>query len=320
MFRKLLVATALMSSPAVASAVECSVEDATYQVEIGTIERAADISKKSLPVLDQISAINAKAKDPQKSVGSQLAPADIEKFGRLQQRFMTLQMSSLMESNLARDMKVIRLMYEFASNEYSGTAKLPTQGTPEFNAALMLYAVREFAQKENWPLTEVSQESVCTVEVALQQVEYIRIKKLDQLDLGHASKQMEEIAQRTPSKDKITSKDRATVERINRDSLLPGIREQQFLYDLENLKGLWAASLLRYETTKKDIADTAGDPDAIGETLDTKSLSPRERVYVNTILKISELIPSDQVKNMKLMSDIKNKLPPPTDIRPVLAR
>ena len=95
--------------------------------------------------------------------------------------------------------------------------------------------------------------------------------------------------------------DKATLERLER-KLAPALREQQFISDLEVLKGLTRMAELKHQLQKKDAIDSGGDIDAVGQSMDRERLEDRDQLFLRVLKKIADDIPSEWSKNMQAVT------------------
>jgi hypothetical protein len=119
----------LASSPVWA----CSIEEVAGQIQYAAIQRAAELSGQQILLLKRFNALGDKAKEPDKPLNQQLSQADLAEFAQLQQRYQSIELLQLLESNYERDNHVIRDMFEVAQAQYLG-APAPKEGDKNFVA------------------------------------------------------------------------------------------------------------------------------------------------------------------------------------------
>ena len=92
-----ILAASLCAALALTSAEACTVELVVDDKYFASIQSEGDRAKQSLKVISRLRALNAKAKDPKKSVGEQLTVAEADEFSRLTQRQAAMMLQSLIE-------------------------------------------------------------------------------------------------------------------------------------------------------------------------------------------------------------------------------
>jgi hypothetical protein len=96
---------------------------------------------------------------------------------------------------------------------------------------------------------------------------------------------------------RMSYEDRTALERLER-RLAPAFREQQFISDIELLKGLTRMAELKYQLQKKDAIDSGGDVNAVGQSMDRERLEKRDELFIPVLKKIADDIPSEWAKQM----------------------
>jgi len=294
-------------------AANCTLEQAVGDVQFAAITRNAEIAKQQKPVLDAFEVITRKAKDPNRPLKEQLSKDDIAQFGRLQQRQEMLGLFNLIESGHERDAKVIQRLFTVSNNLYVG-GREPQEGDQDHAYFLLLVVTRLTAMQDDlkWTINTPSDLSVCNVVTALHLIEYESLQKLNQLDADSGLRVLKDIAARNHmtkiDRDKLGAQDRAALDRVQRNVMAPAEREKKFIGDVENLKDLWKAALLAYESNKKDVTDSAGHAPSVGTTLAKANLTARSRFLLRVLDKIAEDFPSEYVNQLKLISRFKDQI------------
>ncbi len=298
-----LFALMLASSPALA----CSIEEVARQIQFAAIQRAAELSGQQIPLLKRFNALGDKAKEPGKPLNQQLSQADLAEFAQLQQRYQSIELLQLLESDYERDNHVIRDMFEVAQAQYLG-APVPKEGDKNFvpYAFLALMTLASQDEQIKSKLITVPDMKVCTMEVAIHEIENESFGRMNKLPIPQAEKELSAMRVRNGvtkiDRDKLNSSDRSIFDRIQRTAYAPGIRENSFVADLESLKLLARTAALKFELSKKDAIDSGGDINSVGKSIDALDLDMRARMGLNMLNKIGEKFPSDWLKQKEQMA------------------
>jgi ribosome biogenesis protein Tsr3 len=82
-------------------------ENVARDIQYGAIKRAAELAKQQSALLVRFRTIGDRAKDPNKPLNQQLSQSDLAEFAQVQQRFQSIELQQLLESNYSRDNLVI---------------------------------------------------------------------------------------------------------------------------------------------------------------------------------------------------------------------
>jgi hypothetical protein len=287
-------------------ATDCIMEEAVGAIQFAAITRVAEIAKQELPMLKAFEAINRKAKDPKRPLKEQLSKDDIAQFARLQQQREMLTLYRLIESGYERDAKVIQRLFFIANALYVGGQE-PKEGEQDYAYFLKLLGLRLMSTQEfKWTINTPTDLSTCNIETALHLIEFESIQKMGRLDIDGGMRALRDILSKNNmtkiERSKLNAQDRAALDRLQRNVMAPAEKEQAFIGDIENLKDLWSVASLQYQANKKDITDSAGDPNSIGTTLAKSLPTGRKRLLLKVLDKIAEDFPSDYVNQLKLIS------------------
>jgi hypothetical protein len=302
-----------------AGAATCTLEESFSNIKFFVLNRGGELAKQAKPILAALEKINNKGTDPKKPLGEQLSQNDVAKFAELSQRLKANQLQNIIVSGYGRDADVIQKMFAVANRIYIGGGE-PQRGSPDYDAysflTAMLFATN--AQKGNQhPITIPPKEvfEKCTLEGALHLIENDSLEKLNRLPVAKMSAYFSAMRQKynVPSGPidpmKFSVEDRSEMQRYVRNVLAPAEHEQAFVDNIENLKTLAKASELRYLQQAKDANDSGGDPNAVGTSFDTMKLDYRTKIALILLDKIAEKVPSDWIKKMQTISNLKSRLP-----------
>jgi hypothetical protein len=255
-----------------AIAAECSFEQVASSIGTAASNRSATLAAQSEKIFDSMEALSQKAKIQTIPTVQRLADAEIEEFGSLKQRLVTVQLQMLIESGLKRDIVFLGKMLRVAEAVYGG-APLPLPEDSEYYLpSSVLVAIRQLRAQHEWASTEPPDMNECSIDVALQNLE---------TDREH-----------------IVAKD-----------MVSATQERDFIDDLENLKGLWKMALFKYQTSRNAVFETGGDPNAITSALNQKMKAPgKDADYLGMLGKIAQTIPSEHAKQLDEMAKFKRLL------------
>jgi hypothetical protein len=303
-------------------AMACSIEDVAGQIQFAAIQRAAELSTQQKPILDRFKVLNAKGKEPDKPIGQQLSQSDLAEFAQLQQRFQSIELLQLLESNFKRDNLVIKRIYEIAQQQYLG-APIPKEGDEKFilYAVLALMKIASEDPQIQSVLITTPSSMACTMEMAIHEIENKSFGRFNRLPIRAANEELKGILERNHitkvEREELNSSDREIYDRIQRTAYAPASRENSFIVDLESLKLLARTAVLKYELGKKDAIDSGGDINAVGNSVDALNLDMRQRMGFNMLDKIAEKFPSDWVKEKEQIQAVMNSVTAKTPAKPL---
>ncbi|MET4603257.1 hypothetical protein ABIB90_002735 [Bradyrhizobium sp. JR4.1] len=285
----------------------CDIEQVASDIYFNAITRAGELSKQELGLLERFRAIGNRAKDPNKPLNQQLSQQDLAEFAQVQQRHQAIEVQQLLESNYARDARVIRDFYQVAQADYLG-APTPKEGDknylPYAFLAVMMVASEDKTIQDKL-VTEPATKS-CNLENALHEIELESLGRLGRLPLAQASRELEAMQGRMGGgkidRDKLNASDRAIFDRLQRTAYVPAQREKLFITNLESLKLLARTSAMKFELGKKDATDSGGDIDSVGQSVAALNLDARAKMGFGMLEKIAEKYPSDWFKQRQAIA------------------
>jgi hypothetical protein len=294
-----ILAASLGSALALTTAEACTVESAVGDKYFASIQSEGDRAEQSLKVINRLRALNAKAKDPKKSLGEQLTVAEADEFSRLTQRQAAMMIQDLIESSHQRDLKVIKQTFDVANGLYVN-GREPSEKDPQHYFFGLLSALRLLHQAtEHQGVSTPKALSDCSIEVALHTVEKESLEQISRMNINNDVSQLTAIQKRSPKtpdgaidRGLMRNEDKAMLERLER-KLAPAFREHQFVSDLEVLKGLSRMAELKHQLQKKDAIDSGGDINAVGQTMARERLEKRDELFLAVLKKIADDIPSE---------------------------
>lgn len=292
----LLAVTCLMVLPQAVRAASppCTVEQATNQIEADDIQRHGRAAQVTIPMLDELKAIVAKAPDPHRAIGDQLAPRDAARFAEISQRMQQMRLSAYVESAHARDANVAEQMLVAARKSYADVAYMPSDNDVPGSILVVMRVVLP-EQMPRLPPTGAS----CTVELAISGQEQAGLRRIHALTTMlhrdglvvrrlRARYGVDQDGKLDPSK--MDPEDARTLETLQVE-MQPAFRERTLSLDLQHIRAWWAAADLVYRTRMEDVA-TYASAEHIGDTLQQQAngLSREQRVLIGLWQKVDERV------------------------------
>lgn len=249
-------------------------------------------------MLDELRAIAARAPDPRRALGDQLAPRDAARFAELSQQLRQMQLSAYVESAHARDAGVVEEMFLAARKAYADPTYRPADDDV---AGTVLVVLRSALPKDDpWsPATEVG----CTVDTALAREETAGLRRVNVFtpmlhrDMPiirqlRAQYGVDQDGKLDPSR--MSPEDARTWETIQVE-MQPAFRERTLALDLQHIRAWWAAADIVYRSRKEDISIYVSI-DHIGDTLDAWAdrLSPEQRGLIGIWKLVDERVWSQE--------------------------
>ena len=317
-----ILAASLCAALVLTRAEACTVELAVDQTYFASIQSDGDRAEQSLKVLNKLRVLTEKAKDPKKSVGEQLTVTEADEFSRLTQRQAAMMLQSLVESSHQRDLKVIKQTFDIANGLYVN-GREPSEKDPRsyFFGLLVVLRLVDQANERKDSVSTPTALSDCSIEVALHTVELESLERIGRMDVNNDVSQLTAIQKRSPKspdgaidRGHMRYEDKAALERLER-KLAPAFREQQFVSDLELLKGLARMAELKHQLQKKDAIDSGGDINAVGQSMDRERLEKRDQLLLAILKKIADDIPSEWSKNMQAVTRSADPAPAPSQAK-----
>jgi hypothetical protein len=151
-----------------------------------------------------------------------------------------------------------------------------------------------------------TQSTECSIESALFSVEEESFTKINRFDVGEAKREIDAVSSRYGitgqiDRTKLSSQDRGIIDRLERTVLGPAKHERAFIDDLEDLRALARMAELKFMANTKDVTDSGGNADTVGQTLAKMKLIGREKLALLILNKIDSDFPSDNMKMMRLL-------------------
>jgi hypothetical protein len=306
---RVVAGVVLLLIRAFSRAMACSTENVARDIQYGAIQRAAELAKQQSALLVRFRTIGDRAKDPNKPLNQQLSQSDLAEFAQVQQRFQSIELQQLLESNYSRDNLVIRDFFLVAQKDYLGSPA-PKEGANDYlpYAFLAVMAVASDDPQIQKDLVTIPAGTGCIMETALHEIEQESLDKLSRLPIAQANKEIKAIQARNGGgkvdRDKLNSADREILDRLQRNAFVPANREKSFITNLESLKLLARSAALKFESGKKDAVDSGGDINAIGNSIAAINLDIRSRMGLNMLDRIAEKYPSDWFKQKERIAPV----------------
>lgn len=287
----------------------CTVEQVISNIRVADILNSGDRAKQQLPILAALGRLNEKSKIPGRPISEQLTPKEVEDFARLSQRLSSVELNALLESAWVRDATIVGDLFAWSVDLYNGKRE-PAEGEAGYDRYSLLMFFRGLNKAEDMnprvpTPSEAQMAATCSFVVALHEIEYEAMTKLNKTPVTEAIVEVERIKARNGGsldRSKLNFQDRAILDRIQRTVYVPAGREAALIDDMENLKTLARVAEMKFEAGKKDAADSGGDIVAVGTTIDQMKLDTRTIVYLNILKIVAESNPSEWAKRMGAIS------------------
>jgi hypothetical protein len=91
----------------------------------------ASLRENKSPILQQLTTINEKAKDANAPIGPQLSIEDADRYSKLTQRQLAIQLHQMLESAYGRDYKIIGELFTLVGKLYV-RGKEPADGDADY--------------------------------------------------------------------------------------------------------------------------------------------------------------------------------------------
>ena len=239
-----ILAASLCAALVLTRAEACTVESAVDQTYFASIQSDGDRAEQSLKVLNRLRVLTEKAKDPKKSVGEQLTVTEADEFSRLTQRQAAMMLQSLVEFFASTRLEGHQTDIRYRQWSVRERARaLRERPTVLFFGLLVVLRLVDQANERKDSVSTPTALSDCSIEVALHTVELESLERIGRMDVNNDVSQLTAIQKRSPKgsdgaidRGHMRYEDKAALERLER-KLAPAFREQQFVSDLELLKG-----------------------------------------------------------------------------------
>jgi hypothetical protein len=270
-----------------------------------SIEKAALIAEQALPVIEQLKQITNKAKTSDKPLKDQLPTEDVIEFAELSERMKTMTLAQLIESRRQRDLMVIEQMVMMADREYRWKDHPSENDGQAFTIYSALQLLKLSIEKNN--ITVPDGES-CILDYALHMIEKEGIEKLAAikgvLSVGSSIQAiLDKYGMEKLDRSRLSKADLDKINELETNVLQPAERLRSFIKDLENIKLMARASEIMYEANKQDIAFGGGNIDAIGMTIQKKSIDKEfdedMQLTIGLWTMINDKIPSQLIQDWK---------------------
>lgn len=281
---------------------DCTVPNVVMDESYEADHRVADLAATTLPLLNKMKALAAKAPDPKRSVGEQLSREDNEQFGEIRSRLIALQWHRAIESRYSKHLELIERMTESVDTTYRW-GREPDEKSPEFAADITPSILQDVS-----PINAFNppKENHCTLVWALHLQEQPSIASLSAPEVDTAAAQVNQLRQKYH------------VDHLNRDALSPDDqqifdeaqttivrlqREAAHAQQIEQIKMLAEASDMIYDASMKDFDQSGGDPTSSIDTLQQMKkdgkLSAQMAARIGVWSKLDEKYPSSEAIEMK---------------------
>ena len=279
----------------------CPLEEAMKRLEDYNITLNAQLAEKQIPVLEEIQAINSKAKNPSLPVGAQLAKPDLDRFQQLREQLLAAQAQQVVNSGYLRDSRVIAQAAKVAYDLSVG--RMFDEKDPQFfyYGVVLLLSVQH--PRDQVDIT-TPHDKECSIEAGLHFNEQIAFREMNRVPVKETTDRLKSIAQRyglnTKEEswvEKIPSLQDKQSAKIDLGMIEKGGRVLEYIKNLENLKALARASVLGYQSDMEDLkgAHTEQEISKVGTGWSerAKKYDERTQILSGVLNMIAQKIPSD---------------------------
>ena len=293
----------LTANSAFADIVVCPPDEGLRRLEDYNRNFRAEVAGKQEPILLEMQAINAKAKNNSLPIGTQLSKPDLDRFQELREQLLGLQAKDIVNSGYLRDSRVIIKAAKVAYDMSRG--RTYDEKDPDF----FYYSIVGLLGIQN-PGNDVKittpNDKECSIEAALYFDERPTIKQASDLQPSFmdAIKRLTAIAQRyglDPKQEgwveKIRNLDDQQTAQREIGKVEQGNRLLEYINNIENLKALAHVSVLGFQSDLEDIrvAHTEQELSKVGTgwTERAKAYDERTQILAGLLNMIAQKIPSD---------------------------
>jgi hypothetical protein len=247
----------------------CPIESAVQQVDSFVDSQFSKYAEASMPLLNEIDAINSKASKPGVPIGDQLSQKDRDRFNQLRHANIQLDAEKLKISDFQRDVHLIYETYKVAELADLYEAKISSLGNadPRRFYFVILQGLR-VAQPRTTATALVSEGIECDPEAGLYFQEQFNQQEL--------------------------AKSGANQQLVN------------LIFDIERLRTLYKLCWNLFNNGLRDLrattwaGDTPNSPDSVTPMIATSSAAT-QNIFKTIIPYIDEQLPSEKTFEMRFM-------------------
>lgn len=291
---------------------DCTVPGVIMDKMYEADRRSGDLASSTMPLLDKMKALIAKAPDPKRPIGEQLSGKDNEEFGEIRSRLIALQWHSLIEGRYSKHLELIEKMTESVDTAYRW-GREPDEKSPDFAADVTPAILQDVSPINTF---NPPKEDHCTLLWALHLQEHPSLVALDEPELQTAAVQVKQLRQKyhverldrnllSPDDQQIFDEAQKTIVRMR--------REASHAQQIEQIKMLVEATDIIYDAGMKDLQQSAGDPDSSIDTIQQMKkdgkLSAPMAMRIDVWSKLDEKYPSIEAAGMEESKKAMNAAP-----------
>ena len=274
-------------------------------------------AKETIKLVDEVTALANKAKNPNLSVGEQLSVEDRIAFDVNKERRITISLQRLIESNKLRDVEFLEKLTKVAYQNYRFDEIYDKKDS---NYAYQNYVYLLRAMDEKYPNKSDSFSKTptdkCSFNLAIEPFQNEAIAKLNTINVDALLSKLKALAQKNRMESieyaKLSKADKDYYDKLNTNELLPLKKAKQLADDIEDLKSLSNASDIIYKSLKDDLNYSGGNSKNYGQSLKNIQVSKETSERMKYLLSMWEIIatnyPSEHQKQTKEMADYATKV------------
>lgn len=299
------------------SAVQCQIVAVTNLLKLDHMFNGASLGAGMLAPLEELRRISETAKDQNKSVGEQLKPDQLQRFGELRQQMTAVNLLRLIESKRERDLDVLARMARVADGIYRWHSA-PPETSPDYKIYLAIQLMR-LASKDRKDDFTFKPFTRCDFDAAVDLMALEPLKRLDDLNSGQSVRVLNELVAKYKTKpinpDRLSPNDRRLYDDVVRDYGKPVSETLEFVRVLEDFKLLNEASIQIYSLGLKDAASSGGNANVVGASIQKSIKEKQVRtdlvVAINVWAVISDTFPPPIFKEFEQLEAAAKKSPKP---------
>lgn len=157
------------------AAPRCTLENAEQRVTAFVLKTNADNASRQRPILNELSALNSRAKNEHLPIGAQLAPDEVRKFEDLSNKLLDLTLRTLFNGELMRDARVLAAIARISEKASRGIEI--ESSDPDF-----AYVTLKMVAWATVPITTiemVSKDGECSIIAGLEEMQLESLSSID---------------------------------------------------------------------------------------------------------------------------------------------
>ncbi|MFL9900041.1 hypothetical protein PQR71_18120 [Paraburkholderia fungorum] len=293
------------------SVADCKLPRVAGQLVYEEITRTGNMAKTMIAMLSTMQAISAKAPDSKRPIKDTLSADDLSEFSATRVRVIALQTRQIIESRYERHLELLQQVAQAVDTSYRWGTE-PDEKSPIFPTYGL---VRLLANGERMTNTAPVNDKECSLDLALYNQERDSIAETNDPRFENAANQIVALRNKYRFAGPVDRNKLSATDKLVFDRTSPIVNDMQRTLDnikaVEQLRLLASAMKLVRETDLADLDQSAGDPNAVGNTLVEMQKAPgwdaRMTTRVGAWAMLDKQYPSEMEKNLSEASDLTSK-------------